>query len=179
MKFIYTVAIVLLCYSANAQVFKSSASKISFFSDAPLEDIYAESVKSTAVIDAAKKELAVLMKPNTFVFKNPMMQEHFNEDYLETQKFPKATFSGKILGEFDVTKDGVYDVTVDGKLTLHGVEKARQIKGQIKVVNGKVSLHAKFAISVADHNVKIPSIHIKNIAEIVEVTVDADFKALK
>lgn len=78
-----------------------------------------------------------------------------------------------------MTKDGVYKVKVDGKLNIHGVEKARQINGEITVVNGKVSLHAKFAISVADHNVKIPSIHIKNIAEIVEVTIDADFKALK
>lgn len=168
----------MLTLSVSAQKFKNSSSKISFLSDAPLEDIYAESKKSTSVFNATEKKIVVLMKTNTFIFKNPMMQEHFQEDYIESDKFPKATLSGDIIGDFDVTKDGSYDVVVKGKLKIHGVEKDREIKGKIIVKNGKVSVEAKFAIKVADHGVKIPSMKIKNIAEVVEVTVNIEYKEI-
>lgn len=162
----------LVAFVANAQMYKQKSSSISFFSDAPLEDIYAESKKSISAFDATKKEIAIFMKPNTFVFKNPLMQEHFNEDYIESDKFPKATFSGKIIGDFNVNKDGVYPVKVKGKLNIHGVEKDREISGKIIVKNGVVSIESKFAVKVADHGVKIPSMKIKNIAEVVEVSVN-------
>ena len=160
---------------ANGQMLQSTSSKISFLSDAPLEDIYAESKKSKSVFNATEKKIVVLMKPNTFVFKNPMMQEHFNEDYMESDKYPKATLNGDIIGDFDVTKDGSYSVLVKGKLKIHGVEKDREIKGEVHVKNGKVSIDAKFAIQVADHGIKIPSMKIKNIAEVVEVSVAIEY----
>ena len=118
------------------------------------------------------------MKPNSFVFKNPMMQEHFNEDYMESAKFPKASFKGKVIGEYDVKTDGEYDVSVKGQLTIHGVSKDREIKGKIIVKGGKISVNAKFAVKVADHGIKIPSIQIKNIAEVVEVSINIDYKEL-
>lgn len=170
--------LLMLTMTVSAQKFKNSSSKISFLSDAPLEDIYAESKKSTSVLDATTKKFVVVMKTNTFVFKNPMMQEHFNEDYMESDKFPKATLSGDIIGDFDVTKDGSYDVTVKGKLTIHGVTKDREIKGKIIVKDGKVSVEANFAIKVADHGIKIPSMKVKNIAEVVEVTVSIEYKKI-
>ncbi len=160
----------------NGQLFQSTTSKISFLSDAPLEDIYAESKKSKSVFNATEKKIVVLMKPNTFVFKNPMMQEHFNEDYIESDKFPKATLNGDIIGDFDITNDGSYPVTVKGELKIHGVEKYREIKGEILVKGGKVSVEAKFAIQVADHGIKIPSMKIKSIAEVVEVTVSVEYQ---
>jgi len=178
MKTYFGIALLFFSIVVNAQTYKAKSSTISFFSDAPLEDIYAESKKSNAVIDADKKQLAVLMKPNTFIFKNPMMQEHFNEDYMESEKFPSATFKGSIIGDFDTKKDDVYPVTVKGKLNIHGVEKEREIKGSIIVKNGELSIDAKFAVKVADHNIKIPSIQIKNIAEVVEITIKIDFKEL-
>ena len=105
-----------------------------------------------------------------------MMQEHFNEDYIESDKFPKATLNGDIIGDFDIKNDGSYPVTVKGVLKIHGVEKNREIKGQILVKDGKVSVEAKFAIQVADHGIKIPSIKIKSIAEVVEVTVYIEYQ---
>ncbi len=178
MKRIFTTLLVLFAFVINAQTYRSSSSTISFFSDAPLEDIYAESKKSNSVFNAATKEIAILMKPNSFVFKNPMMQEHFNEDYMESAKFPKASFKGKVIGEFDVKTDGEYEVSVKGQLTIHGVTKDREIKGEIIVKGGKVSVNAKFAVKVADHGIKIPSIQIKNIAEVVEVSINIDYKEL-
>lgn len=163
---------------ANAQLFQSTSSKISFLSDAPLEDIYAESKKSKSVLDVSEKKIVVLMKPNTFIFKNPMMQEHFNENYMESDKYPKASLSGIIVGDFDLTKDGDYAVTVKGKLKVHGVEKDRQIKGIIVVRNGRVSVDAKFAIQVSHHGIKIPSMKIKTIAEVVEVSVSIEYKEI-
>jgi polyisoprenoid-binding protein YceI len=118
------------------------------------------------------------MKPNTFIFKNPMMQEHFNENYMESDKYPKASLSGSIVGDFDLTKDGDYAVTVKGKLKVHGIEKEREIKGGITVRNGKVSIDAKFAIQVSDHGIKIPSMKIKTIAEVVEVSVSIEYKEI-
>lgn len=161
---------------ANAQLFQSTTSKISFLSDAPLEDIYGESKKSKSVLDASENKIVVLMKPNTFVFKNPMMQEHFNENYMESDKYPKASLSGVIVGDYNLTKDGIYAVAVKGKLKIHGIEKDREIKGRVIVKEGKVSIDAKFAIQVSDHGIKIPSMKIKNIAEVVEVSVSIDYK---
>ena len=176
MKNILGLILILGSLFANGQLFQSATSKISFLSDAPLEDIYAESKKSKSVFNAVEKKIVVLMKPNTFVFKNPMMQEHFNEDYIESDKFPKATLNGDIIGDFDIKNDGSYPVTVKGILKIHGVEKDREIKGQILVKGGKVSVEAKFAIQVADHGIKIPSIKIKSIAEVVEVTVYIEYQ---
>ena len=173
----FTVVILLYTgISASAQLFQSTSSKITFLSDAPLEDIYAESNKSKSVFNISDNKIVVLMKPNTFIFKNPMMQEHFLEDYMESDKYPKATLSGILHGDFDVRKEGVYDVTVEGILNIHGIEKKRVIKGNIIVRDGKLSVAAKFAIQVADHGIKIPSMKIKSIAEVVEVSVAIDYK---
>tara|TARA_Y100000589_G_scaffold255560_1_gene244616 strand:+ start:1639 stop:2232 length:594 start_codon:yes stop_codon:yes gene_type:complete len=173
----FTVVILLYTgISASAQLFQSTSSKITFLSDAPLEDIYAESNKSKSVFNISDNKIVVLMKPNTFIFKNPMMQEHFLEDYMESDKYPKATLSGILHGDFDVRKEGVYDVTVEGILNIHGIEKKRAIKGNIIVRDGKLSVAAKFAIQVADHGIKIPSMKIKSIAEVVEVSVAIDYK---
>lgn len=176
MKKLIGTLLVFACVISNAQTFKGKSSVVSFFSDAPLEDIFAESKKSSSVFNSTDKKIVVLMKPNSFIFKNPMMQEHFNEDYMESDKFPNATLKGNIIGAYDVTKDGTYPVSVKGKLNIHGVEKDREIKGNIIVKGGKVSVEAKFAIKVADHGIKVPSIQIKNIAEVVEVSVKIDYK---
>jgi len=98
---------------------------------------------------------------------------------MESATYTKATFSGKIEGIFDVLKDGVYPVKVNGKLAMHGVEKLRIIDGNIIVKNGVVSIESKFAVKVADHGIKVPSIQIKNIAEVVEVNIKISYKELK
>lgn len=172
------IIFLLVSFLANAQLYQSTRSKISFLSDAPLEDIYAESKKSKSVLDISEKKIVLLIKPNTFLFKNPMMQEHFNENYMESDKYPKATLSGLIVGNFDIAKEGVYQVTVKGMLKIHGVEKERAIKGEIIVKEGEVSINAKFAIQVSDHGIKIPSMKIKNVAEVVEVSVSVDYKEI-
>jgi polyisoprenoid-binding protein YceI len=103
------------------------------------------------------------------------MQEHFNENYMESDKYVDARFSGKVNENIDWKKDGVYNVTVSGKLTVHGVDKDRTIPGTITVKNGIISILTKFDISCKEHGIKIPSMMTEKIAETVAVTVNGAY----
>lgn len=176
LKKLFLLIIVLSFQIGKAQLYRQESSSISFFSNAPMEDIYAESKKCISAIDDSKKSIVFIMKPKNFVFKNPLMQEHFNENYMESEKYPKATFSGSISGNYDLKTDGIYPVTVNGKLKIHGVEKQREITGKIIVKDGKVSVESKFAVKLEEHGIKIPSMMTKKIAEIVEISLNVNYK---
>ena len=105
------------------------------------------------------------------------MEEHFNENYLESEKFPKATFKGAItdMSRVFFATDGVYTVPVTGDMTLHGVTKKITTTGAITVKGGKVSATSKFLIKIADYNISIPSVVKDNIAESVEVSINSSF----
>lgn len=169
-KIIAIVALLTAGYSSiNAQVFKSKKDevKVSFFSSTPIEDISAVHSTSTSVIinDSIKFTLS-----NTgFVFPKPLMQEHFNENYMESEKFPKATFKGKINEPIDYTKDGETKVTVTGKMEIHGVTKDETYSGTIKKVGNELFLDCLFKVKVADYNIKVPTLYVKNIAEVIDV----------
>ena len=116
---------------------------------------------------------------NAFVFEKPLMQEHFNENYVESEKYPSAIFKGKINEKIDFTKDGEYKVTVTGILSLHGVDKERKQEGTIAVKGSEISMATKFNIHIADHNIKVPSLYVQNIAEDVEVKLNATLEPFK
>ena len=107
------------------------------------------------------------------------MQEHFNENYVESEKYPHAIFKGKINEKIDLVKDGEHKVTVTGILSLHGVDKERKLEGIITVKGTEISIATKFNIHIADHNIKVPSLYIKNIAEDVEVKLNATLEPYK
>jgi polyisoprenoid-binding protein YceI len=161
--------------TSQAQVVKAKASTISFFSKTPVEDISAKSSKASAAFDPAKKAIAFKIGIASFIFPSKLMQEHFNENYMETEKFPDATFAGAIQENVDLTKDGTYNVTVVGKMKIHGVEKAYSAKGTIAIKGKSVTINSKFIVALKDHNIEIPKLVIKNIAETIEVTVNATF----
>ena len=154
---------------------------ISFFSEAPLENIEAHSHQVVSLLDIGKSEVVASLFIKDFKFDKSLMQEHFNENYLESDKFPKATFQGVFKGErpIDVTKNGTYQVRADGKLTLHGVTKEIPIAGTVEVKDNTVYVKAKFKIAIRDYKIDVPTIVIKNIAEIVEVTVDLKYSPQK
>ena len=128
-----------LCFS---QQLVQERANITFFSNAPIEDIFSESKQCISTLNGDKKLFSFEMKITSFSFKNPLMKEHFNDNYLESKKFPVGSFKGNILGDFDLSKDGVYKVFVTGKLLIHGVAKQRKIPGKIIVRNGKVNIEA-------------------------------------
>jgi len=160
----------------NAQdVLKSSKGTISFFSHAPLEDIVAESDKLAGAINTKTGAVAVFVKINTLEMENKMQQEHLNEKYLESDKYPKAAFKGVIEGNIIWNKDGEYYVKAKGNLDIHGTSLERVIPITVTIKNGVVSSTSKFKVKVADHKVEIPSLVFKKVAEEVEITLNATF----
>ena len=149
--------------------------KITFKSDAPLEVIQAKSNKLRGVIDTAKQSFAWTVEIKTFEgFNSPLQREHFNENYMESKKYPKASFVGKIIEHIDFQKNGTYTVRAKGKLNIHGVEQERIIKSQLEVKDNKIRVQASFSVPLAEHNITVPKIVYQKIAEEIVVTVDAE-----
>ena len=153
---------------------------IEFQSDTPMEKIEAVNDKVTSVWDATTGaiEFAALVK--AFAFEKALMQEHFNENYMESNTYPKASFKGKLGGisAEQIKTPGTYPVTVEGALTIHGVEKPMKSTGTV-VVDAK-GLHAssEFVIKPEDHGIKIPGMVRKNIAEQIQVKVRMDYQKM-
>lgn len=164
--------------SVQAQKYFTRAGKIIFSSDTPIEKIEAQNQKATCILNAAdgRMEFAVLIK--AFQFEKALMQEHFNENYMESGTYPKATFKGNIsnIEAVDFSKDGTYEVNVAGDMTIHGVTQTVSTTGTIAVKDGKLSAEATFETKPEDYDIKIPSVVRKNIAEIVQVIVAVDLE---
>ena len=170
---ILQVCIIVFSLNSSAQLFSTITGFVGFYSKTPLEDVKAESNNALSVINITTRELAFSVLNTTFGFRNKLMQEHFNEKYIESEKFPTSNFKGKVNEVIDLSKDGVYKVTVSGKLNIHGVEQPRTIEGEIIVKNGKVELKSNFKVRAVDHNVKIPQVVMSKLAEEMDVSVDA------
>ncbi|QSE98712.1 YceI family protein [Fulvivirga lutea] len=148
-----------------------------FFSEAPMEDIEAINRKVIGAIDLQKGILAVTMQIKGFHFDKSLMEEHFNENYLESDKYPKASFKGMIknFSELDFSKQGNFEAQAIGELEIHGVTKPLKTMVQFAISGDKISANTSFDISIADHDIKIPRLVIKNIAEVVEVKASFNF----
>lgn len=161
--------------SAHAQKYTAVEGVISFFSKATLEDIKAENRSVVSMFNASTNEIAFSLPVNQFQFEKKLMQEHFNEKYMESEKFPKSTFAGKIEG-FSNEVQSSQPVTAKGKLTIHGVTREVEIPGTIISKPGSLHMQSKFVVKLEDYKVKIPKLMWQNIAEQVEVSVDITYK---
>jgi polyisoprenoid-binding protein YceI len=169
-KIAIAIYLLLFAFIANGQsLFSTKSGRVSFHSDAPLEDIEAVNNKVAAILNADNEELAVQMKIIDFEFSNKLMQEHFNENYLESEKYPTATFKGKFIEKLDLQKAGTYPATAKGTLTVHGVSKEVTIQGTIKSTGQELEAEFDFPIKLENHEIEIPSIVFQKIAEEVEV----------
>lgn len=166
---------------AAAQKFFTRDAKVQFYSDAKMEKIEAVNKSGTAVVDigTGRMEWKVLIK--NFLFEKALMQEHFNENYMESSKYPTATFKGQITnpGEVHFGVDGSYTAKVSGKLNIHNVERDVNIEGTITVSGGAFKIHTDFFVNCADYNIKIEAQKISNIAKDIKVTVDASLAPMK
>ena len=159
---------------ACAQQFMSRNAAISFFSSTPVEDISAESEQGSAVLDVADSRLAFQVPILSFHFEKALMEEHFNENYMESEQFPAATFQGKIEGlNANGATGEVQQVVADGQLTIHGITVDRRVEGTATRTKDGWNLHAEFAVPTADHEIAIPKLVREKIAEAIEVTLDA------
>lgn len=163
-----------LCFAQD--IYSCRNTTLSLFSSTPMEDIDAVTNKGVSALNLKTGAVYFKVAINTFKFKKPLMEEHFNENYMESDKYPSAEFKGKILDtNVDLRKDGTYNVTVEGTLSMHGVDKVYREKATIIVQDGKQTASTKFNVHLADHKIKIPTIVIKNIAEDIAVTVKAAY----
>ncbi len=158
---------------AFAQIYIAKTCEISFFSASPLENIQATNKAAKPLLNIATNDVQIKIPNTGFVFEKPLMQEHFNENYMETEKFPNTIFKGKINEKVDWTKDGEYKVTVTGTLSMHGVDKPITTDGLVTIKGGEITIATKFKIHIADYNIKVPSLYIQNIAEDVDVKLNA------
>jgi polyisoprenoid-binding protein YceI len=164
-----------------SQKYFSKNAQISFFSDTPMEKIEAHSKSAVAVLDtgSGQMEFSVLIK--SFHFEKALMEEHFNENYMETPKFPKATFKGKItdMSKVDFGKKGSYNVQVSGDLTMHGVTKKVNTSGILTTDGAGVSCQSEFVVAIADYGIEVPAVVRESIAKNVSIKVSAQLLPLK
>jgi len=180
-KYVEALALILfICLSNSssiAQKYKSTSTYIHFFSDAPMEDIEAENSKSQSAFDLESGNIVFSVPIEAFIFDKSLMQEHFNENYLESHKYPNASFSGVIMG-LDEDNRNWQNVSAEGAMTIHGVEKNISYEGKIRIFDSQAEIEAKFPIKVADYDIKIPKVVFYNIAEVVDVTIKMHYEKI-
>ena len=161
--------------------FFTKTGKINFFSKAPLEDIEAKNKTVTAVIDSKSGALQFSVQMKGFEFEKKLMQQHFNENYVESDKFPKGEFKGTITNNSDVnySKNGTYTAKVKGKLTIHGVTKEVETTGTIKAEGSKLDIASSFNILLSDFEIKIPAVVKDKVSNTINITVDCKLEPLK
>jgi polyisoprenoid-binding protein YceI len=151
---------------------------ISFYSEAPLENIEANTRTAASVLDkkTGQVEFSVLIK--SFSFRKALMQEHFNENYLESDKYPKSVFAGRIddVGKVDFMTDGEYPVNVTGQLTIHGVTRTITTPATLTVKNGMTTANANLNVSLMDYKISIPSLVKDKISETIKITVALEYE---
>ena len=167
------IYIFFISTSLSAQVYLADSCRVSFFSDGIIEDIEAVSVmpegSTYAAYNSANGKFSFKIPIKSFHFENSLMQEHFNENYMESDKFPFALFKGAIAN-----KEG--SGLAEGDFTVHGVAKAREIKGSVNNTEKGLTVSSEFWVKTADHKIKIPKLLVKNLAEKIKVNVYCEFK---
>ena len=164
--------------SFSQSVFMTRNGQVSFFSKTLMENIEGTNNEVTSMIDTSKGDIVFAVLVKSFRFEKALMEEHFNENYLESTKFPKATFQGKFTNtqSINFTKDGTYTATVEGDLTMHGVKQRQTATGTITVTNGKISAVSTFTIKLADYKIERPSLVADKISETIEIRVNCQYE---
>lgn len=172
-----TVLLFTVCSYATAQKYYTKNGNISFFSKTNMEDIKADNNQVLSVLNVQTGELQFSVLVKSFHFEKALMEEHFNENYLESGKYPKASFKGSIadISKVNFTTDGTYPVTVNGDLGIHGVTNKVSTGGKIIVKGGKITGSAVFKVALADYKIEVPKLVENNIAKTIEITVDCLF----
>jgi hypothetical protein len=181
-KIVFALCLIILSSIAQAQdKFYTKNAKVNFYSETPLEDIEAKNKSAVAVLDSKSGAIQFSVLIKGFEFRNEEMQDHFNDDYMESDKFPRSEFKGQIVNNASVNykRHGTYNVQVKGMLTIHGVTKEILSNGSVKVDNDGIKANSTFNIALADYEIKISKLVGDKIAKTIKVTVDAKLDPLK
>jgi len=171
-KNILIILFALLSFSYGKERYITREGVISFFSSTPLEDIKAINKQVSCVLDKSTGEFAFQLPIKGFIFKNALMQEHFNESYLESDIYPKSLFKGKILDWNAIQlSENPAEVFIEGDLTIHGVKQKITQSGKIWRSSKSINGESNFNIALVDYNIKVPKVVRSNIAEVINVNV--------
>jgi len=176
--FILIAILAITLSSVKAQkIYSTKTAKISFFSNAPLEDIEAKNNEVESKLAPSTGQFAFILLMKGFRFENELMEEHFNENYVESNKFPKSDFKGVITNVKDInfSKDGKYPASVKGNLTIHGITHPVESNGTVEVRAGKVSANSKFNIRLKDYGIGGSMIG-KKISDNIAITVECQYE---
>ena len=175
MKKIFALLLLLFGTLKANNIYFTRSGVVSFFSSTPIEDIKAINNQVTCVLDVESGKTSFRIPIRGFIFPNALMQEHFNENYMESEKYPNASFNGSIIDwDKSIISERPRDVVISGEMTIHGVTNDVKEFGKINVDNEKISGEATFIITLSDYDVKIPKLLIENIAEKVEVKIQLE-----
>ncbi|MEQ8908531.1 MAG: YceI family protein [Vicingaceae bacterium] len=176
-----TIILGLFCLSSAifAQKYMTQSATLKFFSETPVENIEAVNNQVATVINADNGEIVYSLLIKAFVFEKALMQEHFNEKYMESETYPKSTFKGKIEDfNIDDLSEEAKEYKVKGELTIHGVTKEIETIAKLSKVEGKVKALSNFSVEVADYDIKIPSTVRDNIAKTIAIKIDAEYEKM-
>ena len=171
------LAILIVSQAVTAQKYISKNGHIWFYASTPVENIEAHTNQAVSILNPEDGTLQVSLLVKSFEFKVALMQEHFNENYMESDKIPKAGFKGKLsnLDEIDFSRDGSYPAEVTGDLTIHGVTKQVTARGELTKSGKSVNARAKFIVRPKEYDIEIPALMENKIAKEVEVNVDVTY----
>jgi polyisoprenoid-binding protein YceI len=179
-----TVLLVLMSIAGSLfaqDKYFTKTGRIEFYSQATVENITAKNKTVTAVLDTKTGGLQFSVPMKGFEFEKALMQQHFNENYIESDKYPKGEFRGTITNNSSIGygKDGSYPATVKGKMSIHGVTQDVEATGTIKVQDGKLQLNSVFNLQLSDYHISIPAIVKDHISNTVKITVDCILEQVK
>lgn len=176
LSFIFIFLIASDFIHAQENNWKITKGWVHFSSDAPLESISAESDQLKGVLTIADNRFAFSVEISTFEgFNSALQKEHFNENYMESDQFHTANFSGKIIEKLDYTKNGTFNARAKGFLEIHGVKKERIIPVVIIINNGNYQFTSNFNVLLPDHNISVPRIVFQKISQTIQVEVKGEF----
>lgn len=180
-NWIILASILMIMLEVTAQRYITKNGHIKFYSETPMETIEADNRQVNSVLDISTGDFVFKVLMKSFEFEKALMQEHFNENYVESDKFPNATFKGVVtnVSDIDFRKEGDYPAIVEGDLTIHGVTQKVSQKGNFIVRDGQIAGKSTFMVKPSDYDIKIPNTVVANIAEEIEVTVEVKLEEYK
>lgn len=178
-RYIYALAMLLLAAStAPSAVYRVKSGSISFRSDAPLELIQAASNELEGIMDISRKQFAFRIRISSFRgFNGVLQREHFNENYMESDRYPYAGFEGKVIEDIDYSQPGSYSIRARGNLSVHGVVQERILRVDLVVKDKTISARSAFTVLLADHQITIPKVVHEKLASEIKVEVKAELQA--
>lgn len=178
MRSIFTFLLIFCFASIYAQSYQSQQAAITFFSKAAIEDIAATNFNATSFFNTETGEIEFLVQMNGFQFERSLMQQHYNEKFMETAQYPIASFVGEVMG-FKSVMRGKPQVSAKGKLTIHGQTREVETKGSMTIVNEIITISSSFTIRLEDYKIKTPKLLWQSVTESVEVKIEFTYVPLE